>query len=560
MMSHNLNRREMLQALAIGSGVISGNQLFAAAAKASVAAPLARCTVLNVRGEPLGVEEFARFHTCDLLMRPFTMEPRFEPGEAAFQPPTEPFRIALPLTVPGFGQVFVYADNRGHGYTAQSFPDEPLLLNYEFAADRLATVRSLLERCRRSGFALSAAACERADKAEALLGKAESLVQDRSAYAQALMSSLCESLWAGEMIVIERADQMIARNGSRPGFLFGSNAFGYPQHGQKYAGQFEAVFNFATLPFYRGHVERVKGQPDYSQPEKILEWLDRTKITSKGHPLIFLVPNATPDWMQNQSFPETKKLCLQYVNETILKFRNRIHVWDVINEAHVQPDNYPAPNRPFMQGFTKEENVDLTVSALRAAREADPACFRVVNSTGTWCDYYMGRKPQPWQQSVYDYLQMLKDAEGEYEAVGLQYYHSGRDMLEFERNLESFQGFGRPIHITELGIASSSETTKDNEWWGGGIGGAKMVWRGERFTEENQAEWVEALYKIAFSKSYVNAITWWDFMDPGFLPNGGYLRTDLTPKPSYERLLALQTKWREAGILPAAQTSTGGKI
>ena len=138
--------------------------------------------MFNHRGEPLSLKEFDRFHTCDLLMRPFTMEPQFEPGNAAFQPPERPFRIALPMTVPGFGEVFVYADNRGRGYTAQSFSDKPLLLNYEFAADRLATVRTLLEECQRSGITISAAARERAEKAKALLEQAEGLAQDRPAY------------------------------------------------------------------------------------------------------------------------------------------------------------------------------------------------------------------------------------------------------------------------------------------------------------------------------------------------------------------------------------------
>lgn len=550
-MSHDLSRREMLQTLALGAGAMAAKRLRAATAAISVTPSLARCTVLSYRGEPLSAEDFARFHVCDQMMRPFTIEPTFAPGEAAFRPPTRPFRIALPMVVPGFGHVFVYADNRGRGYTADSFSDRPLQLNHEFAADRLATVDRLMEECRRAGLVISAAARARTDGARALLGKAANLAPDRPAYVETLMSSLCESLWAGEMIVIERAEQMIPRQGPRPGFLFGCNAFGYPRHGEPYAERFEAVFNFATLPFYRGYVERVQGQPDYSQPERILEWLDRTTIIPKGHPLIFLVPNSTPGWLQNLSFAETKKICLRNITEAVLKFRHRIHVWDVINEAHVQPDNYPAPGRPFMRGFTKEENVDLTVAALRAARAADPTCARVVNSTGTWCDYYMGRAPQPWQQSVYDYLEMMKDAGAEYEAIGLQYYHSGRDLLEFERNLESFKGFGHPIHITELGIASSSAAAPDDEWWGGGVGGARMAWRGERFTEEIQSQWADGIYKIAFSKPYVEAITWWDFMDPGFMPNGGYLRADLTPKPAYERLLALQTQWREAGILPA---------
>jgi GH35 family endo-1,4-beta-xylanase len=538
---------------------MAGSELLAATAKAAVAAPLARCTVLNYRGEPLPVEEFARFHICDLLQQPFTFDPQFEPGTAAFQPPQRPFRISLPLTVPGFGQVFVYADNRGRGYTAQSFSsDKPLLLNHEVAADRLVTVRDLAEECQRAGITISAAARERVEKSSALLKKAEGLAQDRASYVATLMSSLCESLWAGEMMVIERAEQMIPRNGPRPGFLFGCNAFGYRRRGQKYAEQFEKLFNFATLPFYRGGVERVKGEPNYSGVSNILEWLGRTEIIPKGHPLIFLVPNATPDWLRDLSYQETKKFCLQNVREAILKFRHRIHVWDVINEAHVQPDNFPWANRPFMKGFSKEENVDLTVAALKAAREADPACFRIVNSTGTWSDYYMGRHPTPWQQSVYDYLQAVNNAGAEYEAVGLQYYHSGRDLLEFERNLELFKRFGKPIQISELEISSTSDDPGKSEWFGGGLGGAKYVWRGERFTEEMQADWVEAVYKMFFSKPYVDAVTWWDFSDPAFFPGGGFLRPDLTPKPSYERLLALQTKWRQEGLLHSFGPRTSG--
>jgi endo-1,4-beta-xylanase len=198
-----------------------------------------------------------------------------------------------------------------------------------------------------------------------------------------------------------------------------------------------------------------------------------------------------------------------------------------------------------MQGFTKEQNVELTGAALATARESDPTCFRVVNCTGTWCDYYMGRRPLPWQQSVYDYLQRLKDAGIEYEAVGLQYYHSGRDLLEFERNLESFKGFGKRVHVTELGFSSSADNAQGTVWWGGGLGGSKMVWRGERFTEETQAQWAESIYKIAYSKSYVDAITWWDFTDPGFPPNGGLLRADCTPKLAYQRLEALLQKWKQ---------------
>jgi len=542
--NYTWNRRKVLKSLSLGA--IAGKELLTTAARVAVAASPARCTVLNHRGEPLKPEEFARFYICDLMMRPFTISPQFELGEAVFQAPEKPFRIALPMTVPGFGQVFVYADNRGRGYTAQSFFEKPLFLNYEFAVDRLATVTRLLEESKRSGITISADARGRADKAKALLDKAEGLSQNRRAYVEALMVSLCESIWAGEMIVTERADQLISGQSPRPGFLFGCNAFAYTRYGKPYADQFEAVFNYATLPFYRGTVERVQGKPDYSRTEKLLEWLRTTDIVLKGHPLIFYLEAGTPKWMRDLPFEQTKKLLLGQVQDAILKFRNRIHVWDVINEAHVQPD---AGGGSKVRGYTKEQTAELTRDALKAARGADPTCFRIVNCTGTWCDYYMGRNPYPWQQTVSDYLTMIEDMGAEYEALGLQYYHSGRDLLEFERNLETFKGFGKPIHLTELGIASSSEAPENTEWWGGGIDGSKMLWRGETFTEETQAQWVEGMYTIAFSKPYIEALTWWDMSDPAFIPNGGFIREDCTPKPSYQRLRALQTKWRNEGIL-----------
>jgi endo-1,4-beta-xylanase len=501
----------------------------------------AHCTILDHKGEPVPPDALAKFYVCDLLPRPFPIDPKFAPGEVTFEPPGNPFRISVPLPVPGFGNVFLYADNRGAGYTRSSLAKSGgLLLNYEFAADRLATVRRLVDDCKKLRVVIPPATEGRITAAAGLLEKAGGARPDRAACARVAMESLRESLWAGEELVVERARQRIAKQPPRPGFLFGSNAFRFATDPDWYREYFTQLFNYATIPFYRGMLEKQKGQPDYSRPEAILKALDKTSIMVKGHPLIFLTPGSTPVWLKNLPFAETQSLCVSHVREAISRFRSHLHVWDVINEMHVQPDVVPD-----MAGFTRQQNVELTVSALKAAREADPTCYRVVNNTGTWGDYYMARKPAPWQQSVYDYLAMMKAAGADYEAIGLQYYHAGRDMLEFERNLEAFQAFGKTVHLTELGIASSSEEVGKSEWWGGGPGGGRRVWHGEQFTESSQADWFEQLYTIAYSKPWVQAITTWDFADPAFIPHGGLLTKDGTPKESYHRLAALLAEWRK---------------
>ena len=537
------NRREFIS---LGSAALSLPAISPALAEVSGEI---QCWVYDAEGRPLPPTALERFHLCDSLMRPISVPFESGSGEVHFKPPADKsFRIALPLNVPGFGEVFVYADDGGTGYTDRSLARaNPVVLNYAFARDRMATVRGVEADCRQSGVVISTETQERIDAAQSSLRRAGSAGADRTAQVRASMESLRDSLWAGEMLVLARARTAVERRLPRTGFLFGCNGFGLAPGYPETLKQFAALFNYATIPIYEGWVEREKGHPDYSVFEAALNTLIGTTIVPKGHPGIWLEPENTPKWLQNLSYDETKEYCLRHVKQAISRYRHRVHVWDVVNEAHVQPEVDRG-----MNGFTREENVDLTASALRTAHEADPSCFRIVNITGTWADYYMSehpdgtqwqRRPASWQQNPYDYLSMLRDAEAGYEAIGLQYYHSGRDMLEWERDLESFNHFGKPIHVTEMGFPCSVASFPGQgkyAFWGGGNGGEAMTWHNE-FTESVQADWVESVYTIAYSKPWVEAISYWDFNGRG---HDGFVQEDGTPRESYHRLQNLLEKWR----------------
>ncbi len=520
-----------------------------------------QCLVYDAKGQPLPPSALAvygvdRFHLCDLLMRPFTTPDVVETtGTVRFTPPTDrPFRIAMPLEVPGFGTVFSYADDGGRGWTARSLAQtSPLVLNYAFAKDRMATVQRVAADCKQLGVVISPATQRRIDSAQAALDRAEKAGADRTALVLASMESFRDSLYAGEMLVHARAEHAIANQPTRPGFLFGCNGFGLASGSPTIRQLFQALFNYTTIPIYEGWVEKVKGHPDYSFFEGALDTLVGAQIIPKGHPAIWLEPENTPEWLQNISYEETKKYCLQHVQQAISRYRHRVHIWDVVNEMEVQPETGRG-----MAGFTCEQNVDLTVSALETAHAADPTCWRCVNVTGTWADYYMNRRPAAWQQSPYNYLAMLRDANAAYEVIGLQYYHSGRDMLEWERDLETFNHFDHKIHVTEIGFPSSLAPSPDQDKyanWGGGLGGEAMTWHNE-FNETTQADWIEQLYTIAYSKPWVEAITYWDFNGRG---HDGFIRDcgdHQQPKESYHRLLALRAKWLNTGMATPEDTGT----
>ena len=53
-------------------------------------------------------------------------------------------------------------------------------------------------------------------------------------------------------------------------------------------------------------------------------------------------------------------------------------------------------------------------------------------------------------------------------------------------------------------------------------------------------------YRVCFAHPAMRAITWWDLCDQGsWLPGGGMLRADMSPKPVYEQLKRLiHEEWK----------------
>ena len=61
-----------------------------------------------------------------------------------------------------------------------------------------------------------------------------------------------------------------------------------------------------------------------------------------------------------------------------------------------------------------------------------------------------------------------------------------------------------------------------------------------------QAEWMDAVYKLAFSKPYVESVAWADLADMSHsLPGCGLLDDMLKPKPSYVKLQELRERFHQ---------------
>lgn len=475
-------------------------------------------------GEPMPSAVLEQLYFLDLNDEPIPDQfPRqVEEGRLWCQPPPQPFAIAFTLAVKGFGNMVLFADNQGRGYSPNNFP---LNLNLACARSRIHRVQHAIRQW--SGH--YSAVTEKLQQASAKLLRAET-ASDPAQMAGWANESLRHSLWAGEQAALIQAEYKITQQGSRPNFLWGCNFFGHPDAGPEYDRQFQELFNFATLPLYWRSFEPQRHHPNFAQIDRSVNWLRKAGITPKGHPLVWFHEIGVPDWIRDLPYAKIRDQTRARVKRITRHWGNRVPYYDIINEAHdIEWGN--------ILNFSPEQMLEMTRVAATSAAEGYAETKRIINTCCAWSRYVVRTKSERPLVSTNSYLQACLAQDIPFEIIGLQFYYPDQDMFEINRMLERFGKLGKPVHITELGVSSSTERDEHSYFKD-----PPGLWHAP-WTETIQADWIEQFYTLCYSKPYIQAITWWDFADKGFWPHGGLLRQDMTPKESYWRLKALRRYW-----------------
>jgi endo-1,4-beta-xylanase len=349
----------------------------------------------------------------------------------------------------------------------------------------------------------------------------------------------------GEQAVLDRAELRIEHL-PKQDFHMGANFFGYPDAGEEYTERFAAALDFATLPFYLKGFEPERGKPQYEACEKAAEFCRERGMTPKGHPLIWFYKDTTPDWLrelhEQDGYGALLEHCHDRVYDCVSHYKGLIDTWDIINEAHGWAN---------CLRLTLEQLVEITKVGCQAAREANPDAITIVNNCcldGVYVargNDHEGPTEAERLCTPLQYMKMVQEAGVDYDVLGLQLYYPSRDLLQIEHIFDRYARFGKPIHITEVAVPSACHEDEQSFWRGEDAIPNMGVWH-RPWDEELQAEWARAFYTICRGHPSVEAVIWWDFADGRgghFFPHGGFLRPDLSPKPSYDVLLELSGKW-----------------
>jgi GH35 family endo-1,4-beta-xylanase len=508
-----------------GAELLGAEDTQSPAARPQTGQPQIRVLLHEADGQPLAAERAETLHARDLANDPLPQAIARAPGRARITLPNEPVQLSARLNVPGFGEVYCYADNGGRGYTR---PDNVEFV-VEAATTRLRRVRDAFEAARRAGV-------PRDPVFERHLDAASRRIPSQSGAAQRMATSavLAEALHAGERLALNAARHRISKLASpRHEFLFGGLASGW-QRGPEFARRFTAAFNFATISWYTwaASPDPVDKRIDYARKDQSLQACADRGLVPKGFGYVYHARGATPEWIRSWTYDQLLPEYRRIVAQTTRRYAGRLPYVEVINEAHDKANLFR---------LNHAQLLELTREACRAAREGSPAVKRLINHCCLWAEYAKRANDDGTRRwSPFRYLSDCVDAGVEFEVVGLQLYYPQQDLFEIERMLDRFKAFKRPMHITELACNSAS-----------GLDAASMRpnsvvpgWHGA-WSEATQADWAEGIYTLCYSKPEFEAVGWWDLADYGghFWPFGGLLRGDFAPKESYRRLLQLQQRW-----------------
>jgi GH35 family endo-1,4-beta-xylanase len=490
--------------------------------------------MLDAHGEAMLRDELHTLYASDMKHIPFRRKNEVKrDGEILMHLPESPVILNAKIIIPGYGYMWVKADNCGKGYSDN--------MDIEFVREAaVSRVYEVEQEIAKGGFKPSPKCLSKLNDAKSLLKLAESSPKA----ADMNITALAVGLWAGELVAVERARAKITS--TRSNFLFGCGGFAYP-YANVLNGKdmFDSVFNYSTLPFYLGRTEPEYNKPDYDVVDKLVDEFTKMNIKMKGHPLWWAHVDSWPAWARDLKWEDgsVQKELHRVVKRHVQRYIGRVEIFDAINEAHDWCN---------MWNMQQDELVEMTGMCCDDIHEANPKAQAVVNTCFMFGENVADGKVQ-WgivnerNMTPYTYLQKCEELGFQYEAVGIQLYLPSRDMLAIDQMYDRFSEFKKPMHLTELGIPSFKKDIPRSSHEGDIYCLRYMYnghWREFEWNERLQADWLEEFYTISYARPDVEALTWWSFSDPAYIPGAGLLHEeDGRPKEALFRLKALEESW-----------------
>ena len=260
---------------------------------------------------------------------------------------------------------------------------------------------------------------------------------------------------------------------------------------------------------------------DWAGADELVNFALANGMKVRGHTLVW--QQQMPDWLKYQDWSREELIAIveEHITNVVGRYRGRVEIWDVVNEAVIQKGVIITP---FWAKQLGKDYIDL---AFQLAHEADPDALLFYN------DYNaddMGAK----SDGVYALVKGMKERGIPIDGVGMQ-FHFELNYLpkldEVSQNMKRLGELGLQVHITELDIRIQGTPTPE--------------------LLEQQAQNYRDILNVCLNEPNCTAFIMWGMTDKySWIPQtrqgyGSALIFDenYQPKPAYQALLdALKLK------------------
>ncbi len=311
---------------------------------------------------------------------------------------------------------------------------------------------------------------------------------------------------------------------------------------QKYKETLAENFDYVVLPM---GWKQLQPEEQVFRTDPVDDWIEmlaRKRVPIIGGPLVSLDESAVPDWMfiWEHDFDTLRELAYEYVQKVVQRYRKAVGAWNVVSGLH--------SGATFSLSF--EQIIELTRMLIAQVKTLLPNAKTLVSITQPFGEYHA--KTAHGGVPPLLYAEMVAQAGVNFEAFGLELEMGvpatgkfTRDLFQLSCLLDRFSTLGRPLYITA--VSAPGRNTSDSGDVSDGKLDPSLGGRWHRpWDPIVQAEWMEAVYKLAMSKPYVESIAWGNLADISqTIPGGGLLDDMLKPKPVYGKLQDLREKFHQ---------------
>ena len=286
-------------------------------------------------------------------------------------------------------------------------------------------------------------------------------------------------------------------------------------------------------------IEPQELKSDFQILDRWVDWASQNGKEICVGPLLDFRPGFLPNWLYvwQNDFNRFKQYCYNHIQQTVSRYHSKVKLWSIT--AGIEAINL------FNLDF--DQIAELVRSCCSLVKRLAPDAELMLELIQPFGEYY-ARDQHTIPPMLFADLAYSSDMQFDSFGIPIQMgvAEEGmfvRDLMQIGSLLDEFLPHGKKLHITACQVPSDYHSDPRDIWGGKASISRAGVWH-RRWCQNLQAEWMQAIYRLANARPYISSITWQDAADvPGhYLPHGGLCDDKMVKKAAYKEFCALVNK------------------